>query len=74
MNDYFISNWSNGAIVNLNDILFRLASSNEETALEAVIGLLQKMPPRQQGEVKKLLESLVIKDTEIEDMEIREVN
>ena len=49
--------------------IFRLASSNEDTALEAVIGLLQKMPPRQQGEVKKLLESLVIKDPEIEEIE-----
>lgn len=45
-----------------------LASTNDDTALEAVIGLLQKMPARQQGEVKKLLESLVTKDAEIEDI------
>lgn len=35
----------------------RIASKSEDTALEAVIGLLQRMSPRQQDEVRKLLET-----------------
>ena len=53
---------------------YRLASGSEETSLEAVIGLLQKMSSRNQGEVRKLLDSFIPQDIddEMEDIKTKE--
>lgn len=46
-----------------------IATSNEDMTLEAVIGLLQKMPARQQGEVKKMLDSAEVAKPETDELE-----
>lgn len=43
-----------------------IASGNDDVSLEAVIGLLQKMSPRQQDEIRKMLDSNSAKESDHE--------